>query len=120
MKDLEKTISDAFDEKPTVSPKEISEAVTLTMKGLNNGSLRVSTHDGKGWTTHVWLKQAILLYFKSQKISEIKSGDLNFFDKIPLKKWTGDEGVRVVPHALVRYGAFVESDSRASTPGLPR
>jgi len=84
------------------------------IKGLDEGSIRVAERiTGKeqntSWTTNSWVKQAILDYFKLQKVSEIKAGDLNFFDKIPLKKWTGKEGVRVVPHALVRYGAHVES-----------
>jgi len=59
--------------------------------------------------THEWIKEAILLYFKLKKSSLIRAGSLTFFDKFPVKKWTGKENVRVVPHALVRKGAFVES-----------
>lgn len=93
----------------TFSKDELESAVLETISALDKGTLRVCTKEAGGWTTHVWLKQAILLYFRQQKMTEVKSGDLNFFDKVPLKKWTGTEGVRVVPHALVRYGSFVES-----------
>ncbi|MCB0351254.1 MAG: 2,3,4,5-tetrahydropyridine-2,6-dicarboxylate N-succinyltransferase [Bdellovibrionales bacterium] len=75
---------------------------------INTGALRVATHSNGTWIVHEWVKKAILLYFKVKQMAVIQAGDLNFFDKIPLKKWTGEEGVRVVPHALVRYGAFIE------------
>src|SRR5262249_9422906 len=56
-----------------------------------------------------WLKQAVLLYFRMRKGSVVKAGDLTYFDKIPVKKWTGQEGVRVVPQAVVRHGAYVQT-----------
>jgi 2,3,4,5-tetrahydropyridine-2,6-dicarboxylate N-succinyltransferase len=75
---------------------------------INSGRLRVATSSDGVWTVHEWIKKAILLYFRVKQMAIIQAGDLQFFDKIPLKKWTGEEGVRVVPHALVRYGAFIE------------
>lgn len=83
-------------------------AVEAAIANLNSGHWRVASPQAGGtWTTHEWLKKAILLYFRLQKMDVIQAGDLQFFDKIPVKKWNGSEGVRVVPHALVRYGAFV-------------
>lgn len=74
------------------------------------GKLRVCEQlENKEWQTNDWVKKAILLFFKVQKMELIKSEIFHFYDKIPLKKWTGEEGVRVVPQALVRYGAFVEA-----------
>lgn len=78
---------------------------------LDCGEIRVAEKVGDAWHVNEWVKKAILLYFRIQKMAPINAGDLNFFDKIPLKKWTGKEGVRVVPHALVRKGAFVNSGS---------
>jgi 2,3,4,5-tetrahydropyridine-2-carboxylate N-succinyltransferase len=76
---------------------------------LDQGKLRVAEKmDGK-WRTNEWVKKAILLYFRIQKMELIESGAFRYFDKIPLKKWTGQEGVRVVPQALVRRGAYVAS-----------
>lgn len=81
----------------------IKQAIAL----LDTGKARVCEKIAGEWQVNQWLKQAILLYFRIQKMKTIEAGDLSFFDKIPLKKWTGEEGVRVVPHALVRKGAFV-------------
>lgn len=74
-------------------------------------SLEVSAEVGsdKKWITNEWIKIAVLLFFKisNNKIIEI-SPSMNFYDKIETKKWTGQEGVRVVPPAVARYGSFVE------------
>jgi len=75
---------------------------------LDQGNLRVceKLEDGQ-WRTHEWIKMAILLFFRIQNMEIMKAGDFNFFDKIPVKKWQGSEGVRAVPNALARYGSFV-------------
>ncbi|OQW51567.1 MAG: 2,3,4,5-tetrahydropyridine-2,6-dicarboxylate N-succinyltransferase [Proteobacteria bacterium SG_bin7] len=84
--------------------------VKEVIKQLDTGKLRVATREeNNNWVTHEWIKKAILLYFRMQKMNVVRAGDLRFFDKVPVKKWTGKEGVRVVPHALVRLGACVES-----------
>ena len=75
---------------------------------IDQGHLRVCEKTNTGWQTHDWVKKAILLYFKTQKMSLIETELCNFYDKIPLKKWTGSEGVRIVPHALARFGSFIE------------
>ena len=104
------TITKAFEGALEITKPEVKEAIREAIAGLDNGSLRVSEQKNPGeWITHAWLKQAILLFFRTQSNVLINSGDLNFYDKIPLKKWTGKEGVRIVPQALVRIGAFVES-----------
>jgi 2,3,4,5-tetrahydropyridine-2-carboxylate N-succinyltransferase len=90
-------------------PDSANKAILQAIDELDSGKSRVASPTSSGqWQTHEWLKQAILLYFGMQKMDVIRAGDLQFYDKIPLKKWTGAEGVRVVPHALVRTGAFVE------------
>lgn len=74
---------------------------------LDQGEIRVSQKVEGRWLTQEWIKKSILLYFKIKKMKVMDMGLLKFVDKIPLKAWTGSEGVRVVPHALVRKGAFV-------------
>jgi 2,3,4,5-tetrahydropyridine-2,6-dicarboxylate N-succinyltransferase len=74
---------------------------------LDKGILRVCEPLEGKWVTHAWIKKAILLYFKSRGVRPINCGDLNFLDKIPVKKWTAVEGVRVVPPAVARFGSFV-------------
>ncbi len=83
------------------------KAVQESIKALDEGKIRVSEKSKGKWQVNEWVKEAILLYFKISKIKEISSGDFNFFDKIPLKKWTGREAVRVVPQALARYGSYI-------------
>lgn len=78
------------------------------IEGLDAGTQRVAEKvDGK-WVTHEWIKKAILLYFRIQKMTEMTSGDFTYWDKIPVKKWGEENGVRVVPHALARKGSFIE------------
>ncbi|MGE0631803.1 MAG: 2,3,4,5-tetrahydropyridine-2,6-dicarboxylate N-succinyltransferase [Pseudobdellovibrionaceae bacterium] len=90
---------------------ETKEAVFAALAGLDSGKLRVCEKRSGEWTTHQWLKKAILLYFRLQKLDIMRAGDFQYFDKIPVKKWTGSEGVRAVPHALARYGSFVASNA---------
>lgn len=88
---------------------EAQDAVAEAISQLDSGEVRVCEKTESGWKTNEWLKKAILLYFRLQKMETIEVPPFHFVDKIPLKKWKGDEGVRVVPHALARYGSFIES-----------
>lgn len=86
------------------------EAIKATVWQIDQGQIRVSEKQADGnWITNDWVKKAILLFFKIQKMELIESENFNYYDKIPVKKWTGSEGVRVVPHAIARYGSFVAS-----------
>lgn len=85
-----------------------TKAIEETMGLIDRGHFRVATRREDGsWETHAWLKQAILLFFKLSLIEEIEAHPFQWCDKIPIKKWRTDMGVRVVPPATVRYGAFV-------------
>ena len=75
---------------------------------IDQGKLRVCEKIEDKWVTHEWVKKAILLYFRIQKNEVLDVEHWSYFDKVPVKKWTGDEGVRVVPPAVARYGSFVE------------
>lgn len=85
------------------------ENLLNVIASLDQGTLRVASKFDNKWLTAEWIKKAILLYFRLQKMSLMHSGDFQYWDKIPVKKWTGQEGVRAVPHALARYGSFVAS-----------
>jgi 2,3,4,5-tetrahydropyridine-2-carboxylate N-succinyltransferase len=75
---------------------------------IDRGQIRVCEKINGTWITNEWVKKAILLYFRIQKNVPMESGPLNYLDKVPVKKWTGDEGVRVVPPAVARFGSFVD------------
>lgn len=89
-----------------VSP-EAAKAVHEVIELLDLGELRVASFENGQWLTHSWLKKAILLYFKIQKNEVLEAGDFSYFDKVPVKQWTEAAGVRAVPPAIVRKGAFV-------------
>jgi 2,3,4,5-tetrahydropyridine-2-carboxylate N-succinyltransferase len=90
--------------------KSEEQAVVLeVISKLDLGEIRVSSKTNGQWTTAAWIKKAILTYFRLQSNSLITAGDLNFYDKVPIKKWTGRESVRCVPPAVVRKGAYISS-----------
>jgi 2,3,4,5-tetrahydropyridine-2-carboxylate N-succinyltransferase len=92
-------ISDSsFDEK---------EAIEDCLELLDAGEIRVCEKIKGEWITHQWIKKTILLFFKLKGMEVMNAGDFNFYDKIPVKKWTGEENVRAVPFALARYGSYV-------------
>lgn len=84
------------------------EAVQEALAGLDRGELRVAEKIDGIWIVHAWLKQAVLLYFRTQPMSEGRYGDYVYHDKIPLKTDLAAQGVRVVPPGTIRYGAHVQ------------
>ncbi len=118
--DLEATITTAYknitDLTTKNTPHEIRTAVNAAIHALDQGSIRVSTKVADTWVTHAWIKQAILLYFKITPLKAM-SGYTQFYDKVPLKyandtvEQLGKHGVRIVPPACVRFGAFIGAQS---------
>lgn len=115
---LQNTIDAAWENRanlsPQSAPKEVLEAVEQTIAQLNSGKLRVATREGVGqWTTHQWIKKAVLLSFRLKDNELMRAGDLGFFDKVPTKFSDLSEtemratGVRVVPPAVARRGSFI-------------
>jgi 2,3,4,5-tetrahydropyridine-2-carboxylate N-succinyltransferase len=92
---------------PDHTTADVQAAVNSVIADLNVGKIRVVEKGESGFFHNEWVKKAILLNFRIKKMTVMKSGDFTYFDKIPVKQWDGSEGVRVVPHALVREGAFV-------------
>ena len=117
---LQTTIDNAWENRaelsPTKSPKEVSDAVEHIISELNKGRLRVATRESVGvWTTHQWIKKAVLLSFRLKDNEIISAGELGFFDKVQTKfaHLSPDEmkatGVRVVPPAVARRGSYIAS-----------
>jgi 2,3,4,5-tetrahydropyridine-2-carboxylate N-succinyltransferase len=115
---LQQTIDAAWEDRanlsPKSAPKDILEAVEQTISLLNNGSLRVATRESVGvWTTHQWIKKAVLLSFRLKDNELMRAGDLGFFDKVKTKfahlseSEMRETGVRVVPPAVARRGSFI-------------
>ncbi|PHS22966.1 MAG: 2,3,4,5-tetrahydropyridine-2,6-dicarboxylate N-succinyltransferase [Robiginitomaculum sp.] len=93
-------------------------AVTQALNALDSGALRVASSDGAGsWTTHAWLKKAVLLSFRLNDMRVFEhTGFGNAWDKVPLKtaNWSEEDfiraGFRMVPPASVRHGAYIAPD----------
>jgi len=114
---IQHTIEQAWEQRATVQPQHapaaVREAVEFAIAGLDAGRFRVAERTAAGWTVHEWLKKAVLLSFRLQDNAPVGAGALNFYDKVPLK-FTGWDatrfaagGVRVVPPATVRRGAYI-------------
>jgi len=102
-------IEAAFADRSLLTDPVVKQAVLRTIEELDQGKLRVATCDAPGkWTTHAWVKQAVLLYFAVAMMEKIEVGPFEFYDKVPLKKNLDTFGVRVVPPGTVRYGSFIE------------
>lgn len=108
MEHLQKSIEAAWDERSLLNEKQIREHILETIALLDSGRIRVAEPGGDRWVVHEWIKKAILLYFPISENRVIKAGDLEFFDKIPTKTNFGQLGIRAVPHAIARYGSYIE------------
>jgi 2,3,4,5-tetrahydropyridine-2-carboxylate N-succinyltransferase len=107
--DLKTKVEAAFADRALLGNAESKQAVLDTVALLDQGKLRVATCDAPGqWTTHAWIKQAVLLYFAVVPMEKLLVGPFEFYDKVPLKKNLDEAGVRVVPPGTVRYGSFIE------------
>jgi 2,3,4,5-tetrahydropyridine-2-carboxylate N-succinyltransferase len=105
---MKEIIERAFQDFSLLEKPETKSAVLEAIQLLDEGQRRVCEKQNEQWQVHEWLKQAILLFFRVQEMKIMKAGDFDFYDKIPVKKWTGKEGVRVVPQAIARFGSFIE------------
>src|SRR4026208_442042 len=100
--DLKALVEAAFADRALLADAKHKKAVLDTLALLDQGKLRVATCDAPGkWTTHAWIKQAVLLYFAVVPMEKIPLGPFEFYDKIPLKKNRDEAGVRVVPPGTV-------------------
>ncbi|ADR20690.1 2,3,4,5-tetrahydropyridine-2,6-dicarboxylate N-succinyltransferase [Marivirga tractuosa] len=103
-------IEKAWDNRELLKDKDTQIAVKTVVEELDHGKIRVAEPDGEGnWKVNEWIKKAVILYFPLQKMQSINVGPFEFHDKIKLKKGYEKLGVRVVPHAIARYGSFVNS-----------
>lgn len=114
---LESTIEAAFEHRAEITPQRVDSALASALDQvlgeLNAGRIRVAEKIHGEWTTHQWIKKAVLLYFRTHDNQVIQDGDATYFDKVP-RRFDGyteamfrAEGVRVVPPAVARAGSYV-------------
>jgi 2,3,4,5-tetrahydropyridine-2-carboxylate N-succinyltransferase len=110
LKKIQPVIESIYEGKTPLESGEGQGAIEAVIELLDRGELRVAARGENGsWMTQEWIKKAILLYFRMRKISVSHAAEMTFVDKIPLKRWVGNEGVRIVPPAVVRRGACVQA-----------
>jgi len=105
--ELQELIQTAWGNRSLLQESTYSDAVKAVIEAVDKGKLRVAEPTGEGWKVNEWVKQAILMYFTIQPMETIDLAPFEFYDKMKLKSNYKDLGVRVVPHAIARYGAFI-------------
>lgn len=108
MTELQQTIEQAWEDRSLLKAEKTQQAIRAVIEELDKGRLRVAQPNGADWQVNDWVKKAVVLYFPIQKMETIEVGIFEFHDKIPLKKDYESQGVRVVPHAIARHGAYLE------------
>ncbi|KTC65745.1 2,3,4,5-tetrahydropyridine-2,6-carboxylate N-succinyltransferase (plasmid) [Legionella adelaidensis] len=121
MSSLQTIIEQYFEQRthlnPENAPKDLTHSIEEVRHLLDNGKIRVAEKMSDGWVVHQWIKKAVLLSFKIFPNTLINSGFAQFYDKVPLKFEHLDAatfeqmGVRVVPHAIARRGAFIAKNT---------
>jgi len=101
------TIEAAWENRELLNDTKTIVAINEVLEELDKGRLRCAEPRGDNWVVNDWVKKAVILYFPVRQMETIEVGMFEFHDKIPLKRQYAEQGVRVVPHALARYGAFI-------------
>ena len=104
MKDL---VLKAWDNRELLKDTIYSDAIKNVIEEVGKGRLRTARPVGEGWQVNEWVKQAILMYFGIQQMETFVLPPFEFYDKMKLKKGYKELGVRAVPHAVARYGAYL-------------
>ncbi len=107
MNELQAIIEKAWENRELLTNSETVEAIEKVVALIDRGKLRVANKVGTAWQVNEWVKKAVILYFPIRKMETMEMGQFEFHDKIPLKKNYAELGVRVVPHALARHGAYL-------------
>ncbi|HET6989750.1 MAG TPA: 2,3,4,5-tetrahydropyridine-2,6-dicarboxylate N-succinyltransferase, partial [Bacteroidia bacterium] len=107
MENLQATIEAAWNDRALLNDSKTIAAINSVIEFLDKGKLRTAEPAGDGWKVNDWVKKAVILYFPIRKMETIEVGPLEFHDKMALKHNYAELGVRVVPHAVARYGAYL-------------
>lgn len=107
MENLRNIIEKAWNDRSLLEDKEVRDSICDVIELLDKGKARIAEKINGEWLINEWLKKAVLMYFPINNMEVIESGIFEYYDKIPLKRGFEEAGVRVVPPATARYGAFI-------------
>lgn len=109
MEDLKNNILKAWENRDLLRENATQKAIREVISLLDQGKLRCAEPTGSGWQVNEWVKKAVVLYFPIQKMETLEAGIFEYHDKIPLKSGYKEKGIRVVPHAVARFGSYISS-----------
>lgn len=109
MTELRTIIENAWTNRELLKNSETISAIKHVISELEAGNFRVAEPTNSGWQVNEWIKKAVVMYFPIQKMETHKVGIFEYHDKIPLKTNYAEKGIRVVPHAVARHGAYISS-----------
>ena len=107
MKLLQEIIEQAWEDRSLLKQEKTINAIREVVNLLDVGKLRVAEPIQNDWIVNEWIKKAVVLYFPIQKMETLEAGIFEYHDKIPLKRNFESRGIRVVPNAVARHGAFI-------------
>ncbi|WP_374548519.1 2,3,4,5-tetrahydropyridine-2,6-dicarboxylate N-succinyltransferase [Flavobacterium sp.] len=107
MTHLQSTIENAWQNRELLKEEATQNAIREVINLLDAGTLRVAEPTASGWQVNEWVKKAVVMYFPIQKMETYEVGIFEYHDKIPLKRGYAEKGIRVVPHAVARHGAYI-------------
>ena len=109
MKEIRKIIESAWENRDLLKEEKTISTIRKVVDLLDKGELRVAEPIEDGWQVNEWVKKAVVLYFPIQKMETLEAGIFEYHDKIPLKRNFAERGIRVVPNAVARHGAYIAS-----------
>lgn len=104
---LQQTIENAWENRELLKEEATQIAIREVINLVDAGTLRVAQPVDGGWQVNEWVKKAVVLYFPIQKMETFEVGIFEYHDKMPLKRGYAEKGIRVVPHAVARHGAYI-------------
>mgnify|MGYP006180387339 FL=1 len=107
MNNLQSIIEKAWENRALLQEETTISAIRNVIDLLDNGKLRVAEPTTDGWQVNEWVKKAVVMYFPIQKMETWEAGIFEYHDKMELKRNYAEKGVRVVPPAVARYGAYI-------------
>ncbi|MCX7744078.1 MAG: 2,3,4,5-tetrahydropyridine-2,6-dicarboxylate N-succinyltransferase [Flavobacteriales bacterium] len=104
---MKNLIEQAWENRELLKEQSVKAAITEVIEQLDKGKLRVAEPNDNGWKVNEWVKKAVIMYFPIREMKVMEAGPLEFYDKMELKRNYAELGVRVVPHAVARYGSYL-------------
>ena len=109
MTNLQAKIEQAWENRALLQEETTQKAIREVIELLDSGKLRVAEPTENGWQVNEWVKKAVVMYFPIQKMETWEAGIFEYHDKMELKRNYAEKGIRVVPNAVARYGAYISS-----------